>query len=218
MDEEDILNMAQLMKEEGAARFCIVTSGIHIAKNAGLEICCGGIIGMGEPIRDRLELAFTLRDLDVDSIPINILNPIKGTPIDIEKPIMPFEILKTISIFRLILPEKNKKHISGAENLVDMPGIQTTVSALVERALSHEKGETDLINITVESLKTPIKKVTSLPLILANVENEIEGKILARKLLKIAGNLMVFSWLFPTSRTALSSKLYRILQKLVLRV
>ncbi|NJD52058.1 MAG: 6-carboxyhexanoate--CoA ligase [Candidatus Methanoperedens sp.] len=80
--------------------------------------------------------------------------------------------------------EKNKKHISGAENLVDIPEIQTTVSALVERALSHEKGEPDLINITVESLKTPIKKVTSLPLILANVENEIEGKILARKLLR----------------------------------
>ncbi len=80
--------------------------------------------------------------------------------------------------------EKNKKHISGAENLVDIPRIQTTVSALVERALSHEKGEPDLINITVESLKTPIKKVTSLPLILANVENEIEGKILARKLLR----------------------------------
>lgn len=83
--------------------------------------------------------------------------------------------------------EKNKKHISGAENLVEKTRIQTTVSALFERALSHEKGEPDLINVTVESLKIPIKKVTSLPLILARVENEIEGKILARKLLREMG-------------------------------
>ncbi len=79
--------------------------------------------------------------------------------------------------------EKNKKHISGAENLVEKTKVPTIVSALVERAILHEKGESDLINITVESLKDPIKKVTSLPLILKNVENENEGKILARELL-----------------------------------
>lgn len=79
--------------------------------------------------------------------------------------------------------EKNKKHMSGAENLVEKTKIQTIVSGLVDRALSHEKGEPDLINITVETLKIPIKKVTSLPIILTNVENEIEGKKLARKLL-----------------------------------
>ena len=79
--------------------------------------------------------------------------------------------------------EKNKKHISGAENLVEKTKIQTIVSGLVDRALSHEKGEPDLINITVETLKIPIKNITSLPLILTNVENETEGKKLARKLL-----------------------------------
>jgi len=77
--------------------------------------------------------------------------------------------------------EKNKKHISGAENLVEKKSIKATVSSLVERAVYHEKGEPDLINITVESLKTPVKKVTSLPIILAYADNEIEGESVARK-------------------------------------
>jgi len=199
MDEDEIFNMAQMMEEEGAARFCIVASGksvggedfenmlssirrirketrlsvcissgmltderalalksagatrlhhnletsksffikmctthtyddkiktIHIAKEAGLEVCCGGIIGMGESVRDRLELAFTLRDLDVDSIPLNILNPIKGTPLDNEKPIKPLDIMKTISVFRLILPGKNIRIAGGREkNLRDLQGL-----------------------------------------------------------------------------------------------
>lgn len=79
--------------------------------------------------------------------------------------------------------EKNRKHISGAEKLVERKKIQATVSGLVERAVSHEKGEPDLINITVESLKAPVKKITSLPLILAHARDETEGKLLARKLL-----------------------------------
>lgn len=79
--------------------------------------------------------------------------------------------------------ERNNKHISGAEKLVEKKDISTTIKELAERALSHEKGEPDLINISVESLKTPVRKVTSLPLILTNVQNESEGKTLARQLL-----------------------------------
>ena len=79
--------------------------------------------------------------------------------------------------------EKNKKHLSGAEKLVEKKRIRETVSELIERAVSHEKGETDLINVTVESLEAPVKKVTSLPLILAHARDEIEGKFLASKLL-----------------------------------
>ncbi|MDO9097578.1 MAG: biotin synthase BioB, partial [Candidatus Methanoperedens sp.] len=88
---------------------------IHIARTAGLEVCCGGIIGMGESVYDRVELAFTLRSLDVDSIPINILNPVKGTSILTGKPINPMEVLKTIAVFRLILPEKNIRIAGGRE-------------------------------------------------------------------------------------------------------
>jgi 6-carboxyhexanoate--CoA ligase len=83
--------------------------------------------------------------------------------------------------------EKNKKHISGAEKLVDKCMISTTIMELAQRALTHEKGEPDIINISVESLKTPVRKITSLPLILTNVQNETEGKTLARKLLHELG-------------------------------
>lgn len=79
--------------------------------------------------------------------------------------------------------EKNKKHISGAEKIVEEQMISATITELTERALTHEKGEPDLINISIESLKIPVKTVTSLPLTLTNVQNETEGKSLARKLL-----------------------------------
>ncbi len=196
LDEEEVLNMALMMQEEGAARFCIVISGkemeaedyekilnsirklrketslslctslgmltgeiakelkkagitrihhnletsedffrnictthsyeekintIHVAKKAGLEVCCGGIIGMGESAEDRIKLAFNLKELDVDSIPINILAPIKGTPLEDVKPLSPMEVLKTIAVFRLILPEKNIRIAGGREvNLRDL--------------------------------------------------------------------------------------------------
>jgi biotin synthase len=85
------------------------------AKKAGLSTCCGGIIGLGEKIEHRIELALTLRHLDVDSVPINILNPIKGTPLENALPLHPLEILVTIAIFRFILPEKDIKLCGGKE-------------------------------------------------------------------------------------------------------
>jgi len=85
------------------------------AKKAGLSTCSGGIIGLGEKIEHRIELALTLRELDVDSVPINILNPIKGTPLENKEPLMPVEILVSIAIFRFILPNKDIKLCGGKE-------------------------------------------------------------------------------------------------------
>lgn len=85
------------------------------AKRAGLSVCCGGIIGLGETMEHRIELAMTLRDLDVDSVPINILNPIPGTPFEDNPPLAPMEILMTIAIFRFILPDKDIKLCGGKE-------------------------------------------------------------------------------------------------------
>jgi biotin synthase len=91
------------------------------AKQAGLEVCCGGIIGLGETPRQRLELAFTLRELGVDSIPVNILNPIPGTPLENQERLSPAEILRTLAIFRFILPDKDISVCGGREtNLRDM--------------------------------------------------------------------------------------------------
>lgn len=77
--------------------------------------------------------------------------------------------------------EKDGKHISGAERITD--DIMPAAQSLIERAISHEKGKPDFINISLEELKSPIKKITSLPLILAHVSNVSEGRTLAKKLL-----------------------------------
>ncbi len=88
---------------------------IRVAKVAGLSVCAGALIGMGEGVTHRIELAATLRKLDVDSIPINILNPIKGTPLDHLHPLPPMEILMTIAVFRFMLPDKDIRLCGGKE-------------------------------------------------------------------------------------------------------
>jgi biotin synthase len=88
-------------------------SVIEDAKKIGLRICSGGIFGLGEKRRDRLELAFTLRDMDVDSVPLNFLHPIKGTPLENARPMPVDEILRTIAIFRIVLPKKDIKVCGG---------------------------------------------------------------------------------------------------------
>jgi biotin synthase len=86
------------------------------AKQAGLEVCCGGIIGMGETLEDRVDLALELRKLEVDSVPLNFLNPIAGTPLEDQEPLAPMEALQTIAVFRFILPDKQIKIAGGREN------------------------------------------------------------------------------------------------------
>jgi biotin synthase len=88
---------------------------IRAAKSAGLSVCAGALIGMGESISHRIELAETLRELNVDSVPLNILNPVKGTPLSHMKALPPMEILMTIAIFRFMLPAKDIKLCGGKE-------------------------------------------------------------------------------------------------------
>jgi biotin synthase len=75
-------------------------------KDAGIKICSGTILGMGETRDDRCEVAFALKDLAVNIVPINILNPIPGTPMASQKRLAPLEILHAIACFRLILPRQ----------------------------------------------------------------------------------------------------------------
>lgn len=88
---------------------------IHIARAAGMDVCSGGIIGMGETLEQRLQLAFELRDLEVMSIPINILTPIAGTPFAELEPIPFAEVLRTISMFRFINP-RTVIRLAGGRN------------------------------------------------------------------------------------------------------
>ncbi len=86
---------------------------LQCARSLGLSTCSGGIIGMGESMEDRIKMAFSLRELGVDSVPINFLMPIKGTPLERVTPITPLEALHTISLFRLILPKKEIRICAG---------------------------------------------------------------------------------------------------------
>jgi len=88
---------------------------IKIAQKAGFRVCSGGILGMGESWEQRVELAFTLRELEVDSIPLNFLNPIKGTRMEDNPLLPPMEALKVIALFRMINPEKDITICGGRE-------------------------------------------------------------------------------------------------------
>ncbi|MEW6696295.1 MAG: biotin synthase BioB [Bacillota bacterium] len=91
---------------------------VRIAKEAGMEVCCGGIIGLGETPAQRIELAFTLKELAVDAVPVNVLNPIAGTPMEGRPLLEPMEVLKTFAIFRFILPDKNIRYAGGREKVM----------------------------------------------------------------------------------------------------
>lgn len=88
---------------------------IRTARKAGMEVCAGGIFGIGETPQQRIELAFALRELDVDSVPLNFLHPVRGTPAEHYPPVPPVEMLKTIALFRFVLPAKDIRVCGGRE-------------------------------------------------------------------------------------------------------
>lgn len=91
------------------------TRTIKSAKKAGLKVCSGVIIGMGESLLDRIRMAKEVKNLDVDNIPVNFLNPIKGTPLENMEELTPMECLKTLTIFRFVNPTKNILAQGGRE-------------------------------------------------------------------------------------------------------
>lgn len=84
-------------------------------RSAGLSSCCGGIIGMGETEDDIMDMALALRELDVDSIPINFLHPIPGTPLEGPNQLTPQQCLKTLCLFRFVNPSKEIRVAGGRE-------------------------------------------------------------------------------------------------------
>jgi biotin synthase len=86
-----------------------------IVKEEGLELCCGGIIGMGETLKQRLELAFAIKSLRADEVPINILIPRQGTPLANLQPLKPTDAIKTIAVWRFIMPNTILKIAGGRE-------------------------------------------------------------------------------------------------------
>lgn len=92
---------------------------IRIAKDAGMSVCAGGIFGMGEDWEGRLDMAFDLRDLNVDVVPINFLNAIPGTALYGKQPeLTPMQALQIIAVFRFILPHQELKIAGGREKIL----------------------------------------------------------------------------------------------------
>ncbi|MEK6660327.1 MAG: radical SAM protein, partial [candidate division NC10 bacterium] len=93
---------------------------IKAAKAIGIRVCSGGIIGMGEEPTHRAELAFALKELDVDEVPLNFLVSVDGTRQENVPPLPPFEMLKAIALFRWILPTKNIFICAGRQHLGEL--------------------------------------------------------------------------------------------------
>ena len=89
---------------------------LRTAKEAGLQLCSGGIFGLGESTQQRLELAYTLREQGVDSVALNFLDPIPGTPLESAQPLSPLEILRFVALFRFILPDRDIRICGGREH------------------------------------------------------------------------------------------------------
>lgn len=96
-------------------------TNIKRAQNAGLNVCSGGIIGMGETMDDRIDMAFALANLGIKSIPVNTLIPIPGTPLENLQPLGNDEILRTIAIFKYINPEADIR-LGAGRKLIDGNG------------------------------------------------------------------------------------------------
>lgn len=94
---------------------------IKTAKSIGLSVCSGGIFGLGESLDQRVELLSQIRELDVDSVPLNFLNPVPGTPLADAHPISALECLKITAVARLMMPTKTIRVCGGREhNLRDL--------------------------------------------------------------------------------------------------
>ncbi len=98
---------------------------IRTAKAAGMEVCSGGLFGLGENWADRLDMAMALREEGVDSVPLNFLMPRKGTPMEGRQALRPFEALRIIALFRYVLPNRDIRVCGGRE--ATLRGLQSWI-------------------------------------------------------------------------------------------
>lgn len=91
------------------------------ARRAGLSICSGGILGLGETLEDRIDMVLTARDLGVKSLPVNLLNPIPGTPYEHNRPLSREEACRNVAIFRFLMPDASIR-LAGGRGLVGDQG------------------------------------------------------------------------------------------------
>ena len=124
---------------------------IKDAQALGFEVCSGGIIGMGESREDRIDLAFELKDLEINSIPLNLLNPIEGTPIAHLPAISEEEFIRTCAIFRLIMP-KAVIRLAGGRGLLSDKGkkvFETCINGAITGELLTTSGNDTITDMTM---------------------------------------------------------------------
>lgn len=183
---EVTLEQAQALKEAGVTRYNhnlessanfyekIVTTHtwndrvetVKNLKKAGIQACTGGIMGMGETWTDRVDLALSLRELEVESVPINLLNPREGTPLGDERKLTPLEAVKAIAIFRFILPTQILRYAGGREAVLgeewQRQGLKSGINAmlignyLTTLGQSPEDDHAMLAELGLEGGETPV--------------------------------------------------------------
>lgn len=135
----------------------------ELVRESGMELCSGGIIGLGETIEQRVEFAFELAALEPVEVPINFLNPRPGTPMEDNETVSPAEAVRTIALFRLIMPSATLRYAGGREvTLGDLQamGMTSGINALITGNYLTTLGQTVDNDIEMlEDLKMPIKAV-----------------------------------------------------------
>jgi biotin synthase len=130
-------------------------AAIRAAKAAGLAVCSGGIMGLGETVEDRIDMAFSLKELGVRSVPVNMLNPIPGTPYEKNQTLTIDDMRRIVAIYRFILPEASIR-LAGGRGLLEDKGegcFQSGANAVISGDMLTTAG------YTIESDMAMLKKL-----------------------------------------------------------
>lgn len=130
-------------------------NAIRAAKKAGLEVCSGGIVGLGETWEDRIDLALTLRELEIKSVPVNMLNPIPGTPFEKNKRLTEEEMRRIVAVLRFLLPDAFIR-LAGGRGLLNDKGERCFLSG-ANATITGDMLTT--AGYTVESDRTMLEKL-----------------------------------------------------------
>ena len=133
----------------------------HVVSNAGMELCCGGIVGMGESLEQRAEFAIELAVLEPDEVPLNFLNPRPGTPFGDRTPMSAVDALRAVATFRLVMPRTILRFAGGREiTLGDLAerGVRGGINAMIVGNYLTTLGRPAVEDLTMlKELRMPIK-------------------------------------------------------------